>query len=100
MKHITANLSLVSSIGLFLATEAFQPTQVLPVLNTHRATAEKHLSKVNIDVDYYNPSRGIDIEHAHDCAEHFGKCSIQELENIRSGKYCNTVELFVLLHCI
>ena len=45
-----------------------------------------HVSKdKNIDVDYFNPSKNMDMEHVHDCADHFGKCSIQELEEMRSG---------------
>lgn len=39
-----------------------------------------------VDVDFFNPAKDIDMEHAHDCADHFGKCSIEDLESIRSGK--------------
>ena len=39
-----------------------------------------------VDVDFFNPVNDIDMEHAHDCAENFGKCSIEELESMRNGK--------------
>ena len=32
----------------------------------------------------------LDIEHAQDCADHFGKCSVAELQEIKEG------ELFLL----
>lgn len=75
MKHPVANLSLLSFI---LTAESFQPNPIL---------TRKPLSLLSsVDVDFYNPSRGMDMEHAHDCAEHFGKCSIEDLEKMRSGE--------------
>ena len=31
----------------------------------------------------------IDIAHAHDCADNFGKCSIDEMEAMKDGKRIN-----------
>jgi hypothetical protein len=30
--------------------------------------------------------KGVDVERARDCAEHFGKCSAQEIEDLKSSK--------------
>lgn len=29
----------------------------------------------------------MDLEHAHDCADNFGECSIGELEDMKKGKW-------------
>ena len=69
---------ILSTIFLVENVRAFQPSMV-------KKTFVPYSSK-SMDVDFYNPSREIDLEHAHDCAEHFGKCSIQDLEEMRTGK--------------
>ena len=76
MKYIVVPTS-ISLISFISNVNAFQPS--LPKKNIFQVAA-------SIDVDFYNPSREIDMEHAHDCADHFGKCSIEDLENMRTGK--------------
>ena len=63
------------------------PFQVsVPTNKKTKTLTPCHVSKdKNIDVEYFNPSKNMDMEHVHDCADHFGKCSIQELEEMRSG---------------
>lgn len=58
-----------------------------PRLTSCHATAKK-----SIDVDYFNPSRNLDMEHAHDCADHFGKCSIQDLEDMRNALHTERLQ--------
>jgi hypothetical protein len=36
----------------------------------------------------YDPVSDMDLDHAHDCAENFGKCAIGDLEDMTKGK-CN-----------
>jgi len=38
-----------------------------------------------------DPVSKIDMEHAHDCADHFGKCRIEELEDMKQGNSCACV---------
>jgi hypothetical protein len=89
MKHITTSLSILFFVtSICTITEAFHLSP--SIIGTKKHTA-RHVSK-EIDVDYYNPSRGIDMEHAHDCANHFGKCSIEELENLRSALHTERLQ--------
>lgn len=52
----------------------------------------KNIKNKSIDVDFFNPSRAMDMEHVHDCAEHFGKCSIQELEDMRTALHTERIQ--------
>jgi len=33
----------------------------------------------------YNPVSEMDLEHAHDCADHYGECAIEELEDMKKA---------------
>ena len=54
---------------------AFAPQQV-----HHRTSTFRAATKPDMTGD-------IDIGHAKYCADHFGECSLEEMENIRNGRY-------------
>ena len=75
-----------------IAVAAFQPflshsylTKITSVPVLFSSSSSSPSPSLDVDVDYFNPSKNIDLEHAHECVEHFGKCSIQDLENMRDG---------------
>lgn len=84
----TSNLSLLLFSFILITAKAFQPTLQTAVM-TRTKSSRLHSA---VDVDFYNPSRSIDMEHAHDCAEHFGKCSIEELENMRAALHTERLQ--------
>lgn len=47
---------------------------------------------MNMDVDFFNPTRKLDMDHVHDCAEHFGKCPIEELEAMRGALHIERLQ--------
>jgi len=44
----------------------------------------------------FEPIDELDVERARDCAAHFGKCSVPELEKLRDGLHKERVEHFLL----
>ena len=67
---------------LFSAATAFQPAR-----RPHHAVTVLQAKK--------KEGRPRDIARAKDCAEHFGKCSIEEMEQLRNGKrsWCENEDL-------
>ena len=60
-------------------------------IKTMRATKDGGKTSSN----FPNPlGEGTNLEHAHDCADHFGKCSVQEIEEMRDGETFLLVTLF------
>lgn len=39
-----------------------------------------------------NPVNKIDLDHAHDCADHFGECKIQEMEDMKTALHTERVQ--------
>lgn len=44
-------------------------------------------STVPMDLWDTNPVNKIDLDHAHECADHFGQCQINEMEMMKEGKF-------------
>jgi hypothetical protein len=52
-----------------------------------------------------DPVSKMDLNHAHDCANNFGKCSIKELEEMKKGERkiknnCPNIFYFRLMFCV
>lgn len=67
---------------------AFTPQQVFRT-STFRAATKKH-----------ELTSDIDIGHAKYCADHFGECSLEEMESIRNGEYSICPLLILHSSCI
>lgn len=81
MKYIqSTNLSLGLLSFSIVSVNAFQPSLIKTKQPLHQFASK------NVDVDFFNPAKELDLAHAHDCAEHFGKCAVEDLENMRKGK--------------
>lgn len=52
-------------------------------------------SKMNADPKEKFPVSGLDIEHAKDCADHFGQCSVEEMEIMRNTLHTERVQNFL-----
>ena len=72
--HCTTMRSILLATYAALAG-AFAPQQV-----HHRTSTFRAATKPDMTGD-------IDIGHAKYCADHFGECSLEEMENIRNGRY-------------
>ena len=44
-------------------------------------------SAVPMDLWDTNPVNKIDLDHARECADHFGECQIKEMETMQEGKF-------------
>mmetsp|Transcript_5111 Transcript_5111/g.6601 ORF Transcript_5111/g.6601 Transcript_5111/m.6601 type:complete len:202 (+) Transcript_5111:241-846(+) len=86
MKYFVPFVSL--SFIRIVSTNAFQQ----PSLTRKSVPKALVKSSVPIDVDFFNPARKLDFDHVHDCAEHFGQCSIQELEEMRGALHLERLQ--------
>lgn len=85
--HTTMKSSIVCLLGILEASFAFQPVQNQQA--RERIQAMKNEDDTHDIVVASSTFRDIDldIDRVKDCAEHFGKCSVEELKELKSGKH-------------
>lgn len=86
----SAAVLVISSTHLMGSVSSFQ-TPCKKKNNRTPCNAETKKTK-NIDVDYFNPVRIIDLDHAHECVGNFGQCSIDELEDMRRALHTERIQ--------
>lgn len=72
--------------------ESFQPSLMRKPLKP--LTRPKPLQS-SVPGDFFwdvNPVNKIDLDHAHECADHFGQCKIQELEDMKTALHTERVQ--------
>lgn len=72
-----------STYGFFIKPHATQLMSSRIVVTELKAISIKPLGE----------SHAVDLDRAKDCAENFGKCSVQEIEQLKTSKFYNTLML-------
>jgi hypothetical protein len=88
---------LPSLLILFSTAIAFAPMpksrQSRLVLHGYEETGGHHIS--------FNPMEGykpVNEKRARECAEHFGECSVDEMEHLRDSEFPSSLSLFVVCY--
>ena len=66
-----------------VAVNAFQPSLMKTVA---LRTTRLHSNVPRSAFYEFDPVSKMDLNHAHECADNFGKCSIKELEEMKKGE--------------
>jgi hypothetical protein len=78
---------LLLTVALFLAsTDAFVVVQQPYARRTGALAATYDKKGHHISVNPMEGNKSVDINRARECAENFGKCSIEEMEQIKNSK--------------
>lgn len=90
MTNLHLALSVLLVCSQFRLAIAFQPSLTK---RTALTTALKSTEAEPRSAFYeYDPVSYIDLDYAHDCAEHFGKCELSELEDMRQALHTERVQ--------
>lgn len=89
----------VVSLLLPLGVESFQIMPARPVVRLLNKAVE---GETHITVNPMEGYKGVDLARAKECAEHFGECSVEEMEDLRkselvSGWTCFYSVMFAML---
>jgi hypothetical protein len=80
---MTMKILLLSSVLLSAAT-AFH---VMPQsMQTSRRWALKDVDEKHLSFNPLEGYQGVDVNRAKECAEHFGKCSVEEMEELYNSE--------------
>ena len=78
----------LAAAALTVAADAFvvQPRHHHAVSSLTAAAAKFDKEGHHITINPMEGYKGVDVERARECAEHFGKCSVEEIEQLKNSK--------------
>jgi len=81
-------------LSLALLTTSLRASLAFPAFAPHKARIQRFATKSSNDANPTDPAN-IDIERAIDCAEHFGKCSKGEMQQLRDGLHKERLQTMI-----
>jgi hypothetical protein len=89
-RAILPNPAIIASTNEFLLNNPpFSPTvsHTSSPLNAYKEIYSAVLPPNHNRFPEEDPVSKIDLVHAHECADHFGKCSLNDIETMEQGEY-------------
>jgi len=75
----------LAAAALAVAADAFVVQPRHPAVSSLTAKFDKEGHHITINpMEGY---KGVDVERARECAENFGECSVEEIEQLKNSKY-------------
>ncbi len=87
MTKLNTFLSFTLIASNFAALHAFQPSFTRKITFQLGST----LSDPGSSISDSDPVNKLDLKHAHECADNFGQCSVEEMEMMKKGTHLQRI---------